>query len=62
MTAATASTNAEYKSDALDELLGDSLFKKKKSEAPATEETLVDKVLGAKVNLKELNLTDDSNV
>lgn len=52
---------AEYKSDALDELLGDSLFKKKKQTAPASEDTLVDTVLNAKVDLKELNLLDTTS-
>ena len=49
-----AAVQAGYKSDALDELLEDNLFKRKKAALPNTEESLVDQALKAKVNEKEL--------
>lgn len=54
---AKASTEAEYKSDALDELLEDSLFKKKKPDN--SPESQVDQALHAKVEMKDLGLTDE---
>lgn len=45
--AAEATADASYKSDALDELLEDSLFKRKKAALPVTEDTLVDAALKA---------------
>ena len=51
---AEAAVQAGYKSDALDELLEDNLFKRKKAALPNTEESLVDQALKAKVNEKEL--------
>ena len=45
---------ATYKSDALDELLEDNLFKKKKAALPNTEESLLDQALKAKVDEKSL--------
>ena len=50
----TAKAQATYKSDPLDELLEDNLFKRKKAPLPATEDSLVDQALKAKVNEKEL--------
>jgi len=43
-----------YKSDALDELLEDNLFKKKKAPLPVTEDSLLDQALFAKVDEKLL--------
>lgn len=43
-----------YKSDALDELLEDSLFKKKKVPLATTEDSLLDQALFAKVDEKSL--------
>jgi hypothetical protein len=54
---AKASSDAEYKSDALDELLEDSLFKKKKPDN--TPESQVDQALHAKVDIKEFGLGDE---
>jgi len=59
-TTTAAQSQVEYKSDALDELLGDSLFKRKKSAQAPTEDTLVDQVLSAQVDMKALNLADTS--
>ena len=51
---ASAQVEATYKSDALDELLEDNLFKKKKAAQPTTEESLLDQALKAKVDEKSL--------
>ena len=51
---AGAQAEAMYKSDALDELLEDNLFKKKKAALPATEESVIDQALKAKVDEKAL--------
>ena len=56
----SASAEAEYKSDALDELLEDSLFKKKKPDN--SPESQVDQALHASVSLKDLGLTDEKKV
>ena len=42
--------DASYKSDALDELLENSLFKRKHAPEPVTEESVVDLALKAPVN------------
>jgi len=49
-----------YKSDALDELLEGSLFKKKKTALPVTEDTIIDLAMSAKVDPKEFNLQEQS--
>ena len=54
--AVDAATAASYKTDALDELLEDSLFKKKKAAMPVTEETILDAALKAKVDPKDFNI------
>jgi len=51
---ARVQAKAGYKSDALDELLEDNLFKRKKAPLPPTEDSLVDIALKAKVNEKDL--------
>ena len=52
---AATQEDASYKSDALDELLENSLFKRKHAPAPVTEESIVDEALKAKVDPNDFN-------
>ena len=54
--AAAATEDASYKSDALDELLENSLFKRKHAPLPVSEESILDQALKAPVDPADFSL------
>ena len=58
---AEAQVDESYKSDALDELLEGSLFKKKESKTPMDTDQMVNAAMYAKVDPKTLGIDDSSS-